>query len=102
GEDFLSADRLHAPESFYPLDVRICDRCLLVQLPVYVTAESVFSEYAYFSSYSDSWVSHAARFVEEATRRQGLGPGSSVVEVASNDGYLLQHVVAAGIPALGI
>lgn len=101
-EDFLTADRLHEPETFYPLDVRICDACLLVQLPAYVTPESIFGEYAYFSSFSSSWIEHAERFVEEAVRRQGLGPTSSVVEVASNDGYLLQHVVRRGIPALGV
>jgi SAM-dependent methyltransferase len=101
-EDFLTADRLAEPETFYPLDVRICERCLLVQLPTYVTAESIFSEYAYFSSYSDSWVAHSERLVEEAIRRQAIGTDSRVVEVASNDGYLLQHVVARGIPALGI
>jgi len=101
-EDFLTEDRLHEPETFYPLDVRICDRCLLVQLPTYLAAESIFSEYAYFSSYSDSWVAHAERLVDEAIRRQGLGPGSRVVEVASNDGYLLQHVLARGITALGV
>jgi SAM-dependent methyltransferase len=101
-EDFLTEDRLREPETFYPLDVRICDRCLLVQLPTYLSAESIFSEYAYFSSYSDSWVAHAERLVDEAVRRQDLGPGSRVVEVASNDGYLLQHVVARGIPAMGV
>jgi SAM-dependent methyltransferase len=101
-EDFLTADRVHAAETFYPLDVRICDRCLLVQLPTYLSASSIFSEYAYFSSYSDSWVEHARRLVDEAVRRQGLGPKSSVVEIASNDGYLLQHVIARGIPALGV
>jgi SAM-dependent methyltransferase len=101
-EDYLTADRLLLPEVTYPLDVRICDACLLVQLPAYVRAEDVFAEYAYFSSFSDSWVEHARRFVEEAVRRQDLGPDSRVVEVASNDGYLLQHVVALGIPALGI
>ena len=101
-EDFLTAERLHEPETFYPLDVRICDRCLLVQLPTYLSAQSIFSEYAYFSSYSDSWVAHAKRMVDEAVLRQGLGPTSRVVEIASNDGYLLQHVVARGIPALGI
>jgi SAM-dependent methyltransferase len=101
-EDFLTADRVHAAEMFYPLDVRICDRCLLVQLPTYLSASSIFSEYAYFSSYSDSWVEHARRLVDEAISRQGLGPKSSVVEIASNDGYLLQHVIARGIPALGV
>jgi SAM-dependent methyltransferase len=101
-EDFLTEARLREPETFYPLDVRICDRCLLVQLPTYLSAESIFSEYAYFSSYSDSWVAHAERLVDEAVRRQGLDSGSRVVEVASNDGYLLQHVLARGITALGI
>ena len=101
-EDFLPQGRLHEPETFYPLDVRICDRCLLVQLPTYMSAESIFGEYAYFSSYSDSWVGHAERLVDEAVRRQALGPESRVVEVASNDGYLLQHVLARGIAALGV
>ena len=72
-EDFLTEGRLHAPETFYPLDVRICDRCLLVQLPTYLSASSIFTEYAYFSSYSDSWVEHAGRLVDEAIRRQHLG-----------------------------
>jgi SAM-dependent methyltransferase len=101
-EDFLAADRLLGPETFYPLDVRICDQCLLVQLPTYLSAASIFAEYAYFSSYSDSWVEHAGRLVDEAIRRQGLGPASRVVEIGSNDGYLLQHVIASGIPALGV
>ena len=101
-EDFLTADRLSGAETFYPLDVRICDACLLVQLPTYVSAESIFTEYAYFSSYSDSWVAHAGRLVDEAVRRQGLDRTSKVVEVASNDGYLLRHVVDRGIPALGV
>src|SRR6476660_7493279 len=89
-EDFLPVERLHVPEMFYPLDVRICDRCLLVQLPTYLSASSIFTEYAYFSSYSDSWVEHAGRLVDEAVQRQDLGSGSRVVEIASNDGYLLQ------------
>lgn len=101
-EDFLTADRLQEPETFYPLDVRICDACVLVQLPAYVAPEAIFREYAYFSSFSSSWIDHAERFVEEAALRQGLGPTSSVVEIASNDGYLLQHVVRRGIPALGV
>ena len=101
-EDFLAPERLHEPETFYPLDVRICDRCLLVQLPSYLQPASIFTEYAYFSSYSDTWVEHAARLVDEAVRRQGLGPSSRVVEIGSNDGYLLQHVLARGIPAVGV
>jgi SAM-dependent methyltransferase len=102
-EDFLTADELDAGETFYPLNVRICDECLLVQLPAYLPADSIFTEdYAYFSSYSDSWVEHAKQFVEQAVARRALGPESFVVEVASNDGYLLQHSVALGIRSLGV
>lgn len=101
-EAFLPADRLDQGETFYPLHVRVCDECLLVQLPAYVPPEDIFTDYAYFSSFSDSWVAHARRFVDTAVDRLGLGPDSYVVEVASNDGYLLQHVVARGIRCLGI
>jgi SAM-dependent methyltransferase len=101
-ESYLSADQLDAGERFYPLHVRVCENCLLVQLPAYIPAEDIFSDYAYFSSYSDSWVAHARRFVEDAARTFALGPESFVVEVASNDGYLLQHSVAVGIRSLGI
>ena len=101
-ERFLTPDEVDRGETFYPLNVRVCDSCLLVQLPAYVAAEEIFTDYAYFSSFSDSWVAHAKRFVDEAVSRLGLGPDSFVVEVASNDGYLLQHVVARGIRALGI
>jgi len=102
-EDFLTADELDGGETFYPLNVRICDACLLVQLPAYLPADAIFTDdYAYFSSYSDSWVQHAKRFVETAVERRGLGKGSFVVEVASNDGYLLQHSVALGIRSLGV
>jgi SAM-dependent methyltransferase len=87
---------------FYPLHVRVCPQCLLVQLPAYIPAEDIFTHYAYFSSYSDSWVKHAETFVETAQERLGLGPESFVVEVASNDGYLLQHCVSRGIPCLGV
>ena len=101
-ESYLTAAQLDAGETFYPLHVRVCENCLLVQLPAYIPAEDIFSDYAYFSSYSDSWVAHARRFVEDAARSLPLGPDSFVVEVASNDGYLLQHVVARGIRALGV
>ena len=101
-ESYLSAAELDAAETFYPLHVRICENCLLVQLPAYLAAEDIFSDYAYFSSYSDSWVEHARQFVEHAVRDLPLGPGAFVVEVASNDGYLLQHTVALGIRSLGI
>ena len=101
-ESYLIAERLDQGETFYPLHVRICGKCLLVQLPTYIPPEDIFSDYAYFSSYSDSWVAHARLFVEKAVDRLGLTTASNVVEVASNDGYLLQHVVARGIRAWGI
>jgi SAM-dependent methyltransferase len=101
-EKFLTADELDLAEPTYPLHLRLCEDCLLLQIPALITPEETFTEYAYFASYSDSWVRHAKDFVDEAIQRLGLGPHSRVVEVASNDGYLLQHVVAAGIPCLGI
>jgi len=101
-EKFLSADELDVPESTYPLHLRLCVDCLLLQIPALITPEDTFTEYAYYSSYSDSWVSHAKRFVEDAVRQFDLDSGSFIVEVASNDGYLLRHAVACGIPCLGI
>ncbi|ABK74404.1 class I SAM-dependent methyltransferase [Mycolicibacterium smegmatis] len=101
-EKFLAAGELDLPEPTYPLHLRLCEDCLLLQIPALITPEDTFSEYAYYSSYSDSWVQHAKRFVDDAAARLGLGSKSFVVEVASNDGYLLQHAVAAGIPCLGI
>ena len=95
-------DRLDGPETFYPLHVRVCPQCLLVQLPAYVAGEDIFSDYLYFSSYSDSWVAHAKRYALDMIERLRLGPDSLVTEVASNDGYLLQHFVARGIPVVGI
>ncbi|MGW4066921.1 methyltransferase domain-containing protein [Nocardia grenadensis] len=101
-ESFLSEDRLNLPESTYPLHLRVCADCLLLQIPALITPEETFTEYAYFSSYSESWMRHAREFTAAAITRLGLGPDSFVVEVASNDGYLLRNVVAAGIPCLGI
>ena len=101
-ETFLTAEELDLPEVTYPLHLRLCEDCLLLQIPALITPEDTFTEYAYFSSYSDSWVAHAREFVAEATARVGLNRESFVVEVASNDGYLLQHVVGAKIPCLGI
>ncbi len=101
-ESYLTASQLDETEKFYPLHVRVCESCLLVQLPAYIAPEDVFSDYAYFSSYSDSWVAHARRFVDDSTVRLGLGSESFIVEVARNDGYLLQHSVARGIRSLGI
>jgi hypothetical protein len=101
-ESYVPAERLDEAEAFYPLHVRLCGSCLLVQLPAYVSGEHIFSDYAYFSSYSDSWVAHAKRYADAMTGRLGLTPGSLVTEVASNDGYLLQHFAAQGIPVLGV
>ncbi|WP_344008431.1 methyltransferase domain-containing protein, partial [Isoptericola halotolerans] len=102
-ETYPTAAQVDGPETFYPLHVLVCESCLLVQLPAYVAAEEIFDDYAYFSSYSDSWVQHARRFVDDAVDRLGLQPERSlVVEVASNDGYLLQHVLDRGIRCLGI
>ena len=101
-ESYLPAERLDDPETFYPLHVRLCNECLLVQLPAYVQGEDIFSDYAYFSSYSDSWVAHAKRYADEMVGRLRLTSGSLVTEVASNDGYLLQHFHEAGIPVLGV
>lgn len=101
-EMFLAADELDSPEPTFPLHLRLCEDCLLLQIPALITPEDTFTEYAYFSSYSDSWVLHAKSFVDDAVERLDLGPESFVVEVASNDGYLLQHAVDAGIRCLGI
>ena len=101
-EEFVPAERLDEMEPFFPLHVRVCGRCDLVQLPSYVPPEEIFGEYAYFSSYSTSWVEHARRFVEAVVDRLGLGAGSFVVELASNDGYLLQHFADTPIRTLGI
>ena len=101
-ESYVPAERVNAMEAFYPLHAKVCESCLLVQLEEFVAADAIFSEYAYFSSYSDSWVEHARRYVEMAVERFGLDQDSLVVELASNDGYLLQHVAGRGIPALGI
>jgi SAM-dependent methyltransferase len=101
-ESYVPPERVGAMEPFYPLHARVCEQCLLVQLEEFVAPEEIFSDYAYFSSYSDSWVAHARDYVESVVERFGLGPDSQVVELASNDGYLLQHVVERGIPALGV
>ena len=101
-ESYVPQARLDDPEIFYPLHVRLCENCLLVQLPAYVSGEDIFSDYAYFSSYSDSWVAHAKRYAETMIGRLGLTGDSLVTEVASNDGYLLQHFKAARIPVLGV
>lgn len=101
-ESFLRADQLNQMEAFYPLNVWVCERCFLVQLEEYVTGEEIFSDYAYFSSFSDSWLNHARRYVDQMIDQLGLTSKNRVVEIASNDGYLLQYFVQRGIPALGI
>lgn len=101
-ESFLPMDALDSMEAFYPLRAYVCEHCWLMQLSEYVKPEGIFTEYAYFSSYSDSWVDHARRYAEDMRRRLDLGPESLVVEVGSNDGYLLRHFANAGVGVLGI
>jgi hypothetical protein len=101
-ESYLAADQLDRMEPFFPLHVQVCGSCFLVQLPAYVPREEIFGEYAYFSSFSTAWLKHAEEYVALASRRLGLDGDSLVVELASNDGYLLQYFVARGIPCLGV
>jgi 2-polyprenyl-3-methyl-5-hydroxy-6-metoxy-1,4-benzoquinol methylase len=99
---YLPPDKVNAMEPFYPLRALVCAECLLVQLEEFEAPSHIFSDYAYFSSYSSSWLAHCERYVEQVTERFGLDEGSHVVELASNDGYLLQYFHARGIPVLGI
>ena len=99
---FLGPDDLQKIEPFYPLQAYVCEACLLVQLLEFESPENIFSDYAYFSSYSDSWLKHAKDYTEKVTKRFGLGSASLVVEIASNDGYLLQYFKQKNIPVLGI
>ena len=99
---YLTAEQTREAEAFFPLKPHVCGHCFLVQLPVMETPDRIFTDYAYFSSFTDSWVRHAKAYTETVVERFNLGRTSFVVEVASNDGYLLQHFVARGIPALGI
>ncbi|WP_418137378.1 methyltransferase domain-containing protein [Agrobacterium sp. El2ro-1b] len=101
-ESFVAADAANDVEPFYPLHAFVCDECFLVQLQEYVAPENIFTEYAYFSSFSDSWVAHAKRYCDMVIERFALDQSSFVVELASNDGYLLQHFLASNIPMLGI
>jgi hypothetical protein len=101
-ESIRSSHQLDEMEMYFPLHALICDRCFLVQLKQYVSPEEIFRDYAYFSSYSASWVEHAKTYCTDITRRLGLNGSSFVVELASNDGYLLQHFLPHGIPVLGI
>lgn len=99
---FLGKDQLGGDEPFYPLHAFVCAQCFLVQLEEFESPDEIFSDYVYFSSYSDSWLAHASRFANDASERFGLDGDSLVVEVASNDGYLLQYFKERGIPVLGI
>ena len=99
---FLSADMLGSMEPFYPLHAFVCESCFLVQLDEFESPEEIFSDYLYFSSYSDSWLDHCRRYTELMIDRLGLDTSSQVVEIASNDGYLLQYFADSGIPVLGV
>lgn len=99
---YLTKEQLSRMEPFFPLCVYVCERCWLVQLEAFTAPESIFTDYAYFSSYADSWLQHAQAYVAMIVSRLGLNASHQVIEIASNDGYLLQYFVAAGIPVLGI
>ena len=99
---YLRAEDLEKMEPTYPLHARVCGKCFLVQLESFESPQKIFSEYAYFSSYSDSWLKHAQNYATKITERFGLNAGSRVVEVASNDGYLLRWFKDLGIKVLGI
>ena len=101
-ESFLKADQVNQMEAFYPLKVYVCSECYLAQLEEYVKPEDIFTEYAYFSSYSDSWLQHAKKYTDLMIDRFKLGKRHQVIELASNDGYLLQYFMGQGIPAMGI
>lgn len=101
-ESYVSADKVNEMEPFYPLHVYVCEHCFLVQLEEFVSPEHIFTEYAYFSSYAESWLQHCRRYTDLITERLQLNDQSFVVELASNDGYLLQYFVEKQIPALGI
>jgi SAM-dependent methyltransferase len=101
-ESYLAQSQLDAMEPFYPLAAYVCQECFLVQLPVYTAPDNIFTDYAYYSAFSDSWLEHARQYVETMTQKLGLGPSSRVIELGSNDGYLLQYFVDKGIPILGI
>lgn len=101
-ETYPSVADLNRGEMYYPLHVYVCEKCFLVQLDEYESVESIFSDYPYFSSYSDSWLNHSDKYCGKMTSKLGLTAGSLVVEVASNDGYLLQYFVQRNVPVLGI
>jgi 2-polyprenyl-3-methyl-5-hydroxy-6-metoxy-1,4-benzoquinol methylase len=99
---YVKFEHAHSAEKLYPLKVWVCDRCLLSQLEAFESPDAIFSDYLYFSSFSTTWVEHARHYCEMMVQRFGFHAGSQIVEIASNDGYLLQHFKAKGIPVLGI
>lgn len=101
-ESYLTHEQLNHMEPFYPLHVYVCGNCFLAQLEEYVSPKAIFSEYAYFSSYADSWLEHAKNYTDLMVKRFGISAENHVVELASNDGYLLQYFVQKGIPVLGV
>src|SRR5690242_1141411 len=101
-ETYPSAADLNHGEVYYPLLVYVCEECFLVQLEEYEAPEAIFGDYPYFSSYSDSWLKHSENYCDAMIKRLGLNEKSFVVEVASNDGYLLQYFVRRGVPVLGV
>jgi len=101
-ESYVALEDYHKMEPFYPLEVYVCDECYLVQLDEFVPADEIFTEYAYFSSFATSWVEHAKKYAHLMVKRFGFGKSSQVVELASNDGYLLQHFRDLGIPNYGV
>ena len=101
-ESYVSAEKANQMEAFYPLHVHVCGNCFLAQLEQYVSPEEIFNEYAYFSSYSDSWLAHAKGYTDMIVARLGLDRRSRVMELASNDGYLLQYFVEKGITVIGV
>ena len=101
-QSFLTVEQLNRMEPFYPLQVFVCGNCFLVQLQEFVAPEQIFSDYLYFASYSDTWLAHAKRYTDEMVRRFAIGGDSLVVEIASNDGYLLQYFVEKEVPVLGV
>ena len=101
-ESYVTKEQLNSMEPFYPLVAFVCRDCHLVQLQEYVAPQDIFTEYAYFSAYSDAWLEHARRYAAAMTERFSLGPASRVIELGSNDGYLLQYFVQKGVPVLGV
>lgn len=100
---YLKEEQLDKPEIYYPLKIRVCEHCWLVQIDEYASSSEIFDDdYLYFSSYSSSWVEHSRKFVEMITERLSLSKDSHVMEIASNDGYLLQFFVKKGIPCVGV